>query len=194
MSIFDNIKTVDQNNNIVFNQWIEWAHFLVPNKPDWLREIIRNLNAFLGHCLDCSALDGCYFVEHNMPKMPLHERCDCYKKNLDLLKVKNNVNSECDIRKFTEYIFKDVTGSKGKNQIFYDLGYNIKDSNYLKEEFCKQAVKEYLSGNYLLKNLDRRGQRVAIPINLKNKNFYSGWMICPNGKIKNNTPFGGWIK
>jgi len=23
---------------------------------------------------------------------------------------------------------------------------------------------------------------------------YNGWILCPEGKIKNTTPFGGWIK
>ena len=23
---------------------------------------------------------------------------------------------------------------------------------------------------------------------------YTGWMLYPEGKIKNTTPFGGWIK
>lgn len=26
------------------------------------------------------------------------------------------------------------------------------------------------------------------------QSFYTGWMIYPNGIIKNTTPFGGWIK
>ena len=67
-------------------------------------------------------------------------------------------------------------------------------SEYLKNEYCKQALEQYLSGNYKLKNLDRRGQRLAIPINLRGTVFYSGWMLCPEGKIKNTTPFGGWVK
>ena len=39
-----------------------------------------------------------------------------------------------------------------------------------------------------------RGQRLAILINLKGTMFYSGWMLYPEGKIKNTTPFGGWIR
>ena len=35
---------------------------------------------------------------------------------------------------------------------------------------------------------------MAIPTTLKGTTFYSGWMLCPEGKIKNTTPFGGWIK
>lgn len=147
-----------------------------------------------GHCMNCSALDGCYFVEGNMPLQPLHEHCDCDKIVISYSKVKNVATAECDIRKITEYVFKDSDISKGKNELFFKFGYDINDSLYLQYEFCKQALNQYLSGNYVLKNLDRMGQRLAIPIRLNTTFFYSGWLLCPEGKIKNTTPFGGWIK
>ena len=59
MNTFDNLVQVDIDGAIVYNQWIEWDHFLVPNKPDWLRDLIRNVIALFGHCMTCSALDGC---------------------------------------------------------------------------------------------------------------------------------------
>lgn len=74
------------------------------------------------------------------------------------------------------------------------MGFDINDSQYLRNEYCKQALKQYLLGNYVLKNLDKRGQRLAIPITLNETTFYSGWMLYPEGKIKKTTPFGGWIK
>ena len=79
--------------------------------------------------------------------------------------------AECDLRKFTEYIFTDSKKSKGKLAIFESLGYNKNDSNILKEEYEKQALNEYLSGNYTLKDLDKNGQRLAIAISLKGKRF-----------------------
>lgn len=194
MSIFDNLIQIGENGEIVYNQWIEWDHFLIPNKPEWLREILRNIMALFGHCMNCSALDGCYLVKRNMPAQPLHENCDCRKKDISYSKVKNNATAECDIRKFTEYVFRNNKDSKGKNKIFYDLGFDINDSSYLQNEYCKQALNQYLLGNYVLKNLDKRGQRLAIPTSLNGTTFYSGWMLCPEGKIKNTTPFGGWIK
>lgn len=194
MSIFDNLIQIGENGKIVNNQWIEWDHFLIPNKPEWHREILRNTMALFGHCMNCSALDGCYLVKRNMPEQPLHENCDCRGKDISYSKVKNNATAECDIRKFTEYVFRNSKDSKGKNKIFHDLGFDINDSSYLQNEYCKQALNQYLLGNYVLKNLDKRGQRLAIPTNLNGTTFYSGWMLCPEGKIKNTTPFGGWIK
>lgn len=194
MSVFSDLIFIEKDGNIKYNQWVEWQHFLIPNKPEWLREIIRNILALLGHCMSCSALAGCYFVRKNMPYQPIHERCDCTNNNIIFTTVKNNAEANCDIRKFTEYIFKSSESSKGKNKIFYDLGFDLKDSVYLQNEFCYQALNQYLSGNYILKNLDIRGQRLAIPINLSGVVFYSGWLLCPEGKIKNTTPFGGWVK
>lgn len=194
MGVFDDLIQIGEDGEIIFNQWVEWNHFGIPNKPEWFRDILRNVISIFGHCMNCSALDGCYFVSRNMPKQPSHESCDCNKKEITYSKVKNKAKSECDIRKFTEYVFKDTTGSKGKNKIFYKLGYDIESSEYLQNEFCRQAIEQYLLGKYILKNLDKRGQRLAIQINLKGTIFYSGWMLCPEGKLKNTTPFGGWIK
>lgn len=194
MSIFDDLIQVGENGEFVYNQWTEWDHFLIPNKLEWLRVILRNIMALLGHCMNCSSLDGCYLVKRNMPEQPLHENCDCCKKGISYSKVKNNATAECDIKKFTEYVFRNMKDSKGKSKIFYDLGFDINDSQYLQNEYCKQALNQYLLGNYVLKNLDKRGQRLAIPISLNGITFYSGWMLYPEGEIKNTTPFGGWIK
>lgn len=194
MGVFNGLVQIDKNGNVFYDQWVEWDHFWVPNKPEWLREIFRNILAILGHCMNCSALDGCYFIDNNKPDQPLHQHCDCQKKIISYLEVKTKATASCDIRKFTEYVFKNDYKSKGKNKIFYDLGYNLNDAEFLQNEFCKQALNQYLKGNYKLKNLDRNGQRLAIVITLNGKIFYSGWLLCPEGKIKNITPFGGWVK
>ena len=189
MSIFENFEMVD--NQIVNNKWIEWYHFGIPNELGSWRKIAIISFAIFGHCRICTNLDGCYFVERNMPPQPLHERCDCSKLNKNITNVKSSIHAECDIRKFTDYIF---SGNKGKKSIFESWGYNIKDSAKLKKEIETQAEKQYAIGNYKLKNLDKQGQRVAIEINLKDNIFNSGWMIYPEGYLKNTTPFGGWVK
>lgn len=194
MNMFDDLIQIDKEGNVLYNQWIEWDHFMIPNSLDWLRQILRNLYALLGHCLICTALDGCYFVKRVMPQRPVHENCDCNEKLIAYSKVRKRAKAECDIKKFTEYVFKNNKDSKGKNKIFYDLGYTINDSKYLQREFCRQALEQYLLGNYKLKLLDRRGQRIAIPTTLNNETFYSGWMLYPEGEIRNTTPFGGWMK
>lgn len=192
MGILDDIIQIEKNGAVIYNQWIEWVHFGVPNKPKWLRGIIRCLLAILGHCMVCSAMDGCFLVTNKMPTLPQHIRCDCKKKDISFYKVKMSANAECDIRKFTEYIFNKTKQANGKKEIFIKMGYNIKDSIFLQQEFCNQALHNYLIGNYNLKNLDTHGLRLAIPICLKDKKFLSGWLLYPEGEIKNTTPFGGW--
>ena len=191
MNVFDQLIDVDKKGNITYNRWIEWDHIGIPNQSQIVRDIARILLALQFHCLTCTALDGCYFVDNNKPEYPQHERCDCKIISIDKSTLTRKANAYCDIRKFTEYVFSNQ--SKGKNQIFYNLGFSKQDSQHLQTEYCKQALKNYLNGNYLLKNLDMHGQRIAIPITLKGKTFYSGWMICPEGKIQNITPFGGKI-
>ena len=190
--MFGDIKEV--NGKIVYNQWIEWEHIEVPNKPKEYREIVRFVLSLLGHCMNCTALDGCYLVENNMPKVPLHERCDCKKIKISLRTVQARAKAECPIEKFTNYVFTDEIKSKGKKSIFESLGFSSKDSEKLKFEMEKQSLNNYLLGNYLLKNLDNNGQRLAIPITLSKKAFYTGWILEPEGKIRNTTPFGGWVK
>ena len=189
--MFEEIKELD--GQIVVNQWIEWDHIGVPNYPKEYREICRAILSLTGHCVSCTALDGCYFIERNMPAYPLHNFCDCKKIKTSIYKVKRNAKAECPISKFTDYIFTDDIKSKGKKKIFELLGYGKSDSEILKKELENQALKEYLSGNYLLKNLDGNGQRVSIPVFLAGKGFYTGWILEPEGHIRNTTPFVGWV-
>lgn len=69
--------------------------------------------------------------------------------------------------------------------------YSIDNANDLLEIFKVQALKEYLNGHYILKSLDKNGQRIAVTIKLKNIEFYSGWIVEPEGRIRNATSFGG---
>lgn len=148
----------------------------------------------LNHCLICTGLDGCYFCENIMPEFPQHSKCDCKKKRIQGVKVKNLANVYCDVNKFLKYVFSDKGKSCGKKDLFESFGYNIYDSYSLKQEYEKQAIEKYLDAEYILKNLDFCGQRIAIEINLKGNMFLSGWIVEPEGKIRNTTPFGGWIK
>lgn len=193
MSIFKDVVVFDSGGlDDSYRGWIEWFHSYIPKEPEWLRTIIRALLMLMKHCLKCSALNGCYLLNIKRPKQPLHERCHCMRLKINVDDVKTNASSECAIEKFTKYIFGN--NSKGKNQIFYKMGFSIDDSEYLQKQYCEQALNSYLRGQYELRELDIWGQRLAIPINLNGVYFYSGCMLCPEGKIKNTTPFGGWIE
>ena len=145
-------------------------------------------------------LSGCYFVKNKLPKKKaegnglLHPNCDC--KLLNIQKPTNQVIADCNITKFTDYIFGEKYANNGKINLFKDLGFNKEDSEYLKQEFDSQARECYLNGDYELGVLNEHGQRINITIKLKSKtrksiNLVTGWMIRPLGKITCNTPIGG---
>lgn len=189
MSVFENFEIV--NNEIVENKWGEWYHFGIPNEENIWREAARIAMLIFGHCLVCTKLDGCYFVKRKMPELPQHPKCDCSTLKKNIHEVKLKVSAECDVRKFTDYIFAN---GNAKGNLFESWGFNISNSEELKKEIETQAKKQYSIGNYVLKNLDKHGQRIAVETNLKGNIFYSGWLVCPEGKLKNTTPFGGWVK
>ncbi len=70
MGVLDQIVQVGDQVEMTNNNWIGWDHFLIPNKPKWLRDILRNIM---------------------------------------FLMIRRN--------------------QKKKNKIFYDVGYNIDDSD-----------------------------------------------------------------
>lgn len=175
MSIFDNLITLDKKGQISYSNWIEWMHVSM---------------GFM-HCKTCLALDKCWFDKHNMPELPQHEKCHCRAIRI----AKPNaylINAECDIRKFTDYIFSDKYAWNGKRELFESLGFDKNESQYLKDEFEAQAAKNYSEGNYKLNKLDEQGQRINIEIKMNKNNreieFISGWMVKLKGRITNNTP------
>ena len=140
------------------------------------------------------------FLYYKIPKKKaegnglLHPNCDC--KLLNIKKPTNEVVADCNITKFTDYIFGEKYVSNGKMELFKKLGFNKEDSEYLKQEFDKQAKESYLNGDYELGRLNEHGQRINITIKLKSKtrdsvSLVTGWMIRPLGKITCNTPVGG---
>lgn len=194
MGVFDNFTEID---GIIFdNSWIEWQHILIPNKENWFRTLMRSIMAAFGHCLTCTALDGCYFLNSKSPRKEasdsdglLHPRCHCTTKSISYEKVKQYSFAELNLDKITKYIFGD--NSKGKRELFESWGFTIKDSDLIKDKICLGAKENYLKGNYVLKKLDKFGQRLAIPVTLSSYTFYSGWMLHPEGRLVNTTPFGG---
>ena len=150
-----------------------------------------------GDSLSGLFLVGCWFIDKGKPALPQHPYCHCTTDPIPFSSVMDSAKAECDIRKFSEYIFSlDMKKSKGKKVLFESWGYSILDSERLKNAFERQALEKYVLGKYVLGNLDEEGQRINIEIELKRKDsnvsvtFISGWMVYPNGKIKLTTPYG----
>ena len=176
MGVLDDLIKVDENGIVKFAGWVEWKH----------------ISAGLLHCPVCLALDKCWFNNILKPALPQHEKCHCAALSISRPIANVNTKAECDLGKFTNYIFSDKHAWNGKRDLFHILGFTIDDSEYLKEEYEKQAVQEYCNSNYKLAKLDMQGQRINIEIkferNCRNIIFESGWMVRPEGTITNNTP------
>ncbi len=111
------------------------------------------------------------------------------------------ITVDVNVRKFSEYIFKDGT-DHGKDVVFKNLGYGAESSDDLVKLYQEQAAKKFANGDYTLGKLDDYGQRINIEIELPgignaagNTSYLkSGWMILEDGSIKLNTPFTGFTK
>ena len=143
-------------------------------------------------------LDGCWFQKEKAPPCPHHPYCHCTLDPIPYAMVLMNATSYSDHRKFDPYLFDPENMYRhGKNRAFESWGYSVSDPIWLKNEIEKQALKKYLSGDYTLGKLDKRGQRINIRVTIPRKDgsvsvsFITGWMIMPNGKLKLNTPYGG---
>ena len=166
-----------------------------PQLPHWIEW--KHISKGRTHCPTCLRLDGCWFKEDNKPKLPHHAFCHCTAFPLPLSQVLNNTTSQCDIRKFSEYIFNPKYDANGKRALYEGWGYSIRDSETLKKAFEEKALEKYMDGQYVLGRLNEQGQRISITIELERKDrpgtvqIITGWMVYPDGHIRLTTPLGG---
>lgn len=157
-----------------------------------------DLNTFGGEakqvgrtCEYCVALNNCVFYYLVLPTN-IHEKCKCIYIN----SYHNNFSGIMDINKITKYLFVN----ENKKKIFESFGYTIEDSVFLQQSIVECAEKNYAEGRYILKTLDKYGQRIGIETEIYDKvkkqpvKFYSGWIVYSNCQLKNTTPFAGWVK
>ena len=169
--------------------WVKWVH--PGSSPANTNEERKILALGVGsHCGRCLNLNGGCFVVGKCPELPLHPNCHCYTVDVPSIAV----SVECPIIKFTNYLF-DPQKSNGKTTLFEDWGYTINDSEYLQQELERQATIAYQCGEYKIGELNQYGQRINIRIILTTPNgqvvsFMSGWMVYPDGRLVNATPYG----
>ncbi len=177
--------------------WAKWYHKGIPDGPALSRAAVRATAKLLGHCLKCTALSGCYFINgsNTFPKHPHHNYCHCEKQNI----CPNSVIADCKIEKFTRYIFSEKHIKNGKKYTFeHTFGYTVNDSAKLKAELDRQAKEKYMVGDYVLGELkELYGQFITIEVELYTPKrgpviMKTGWQVYPNGLITCNTPYGGW--
>ncbi len=152
---------------------------------------MRFIALLFGHCLDCTSLSGCYFMQSNMPRYPLHDFCDCKQQQILHPKAHHDAFAYCPIEKITKYA---PTETNGKFENFRSMGFTKEDGGYIKYLLEELALEKYIKGEYELKDLDHYGQRISIVIELNGKKFITGWMVHPLGYIQNTTHFRSWVK
>lgn len=145
---------------------------------------------------DCDKFDGCFFIVKSMPRYPQHANCRCLLKKIDKPIPYKTANADCDVRKFSEYIFAE-SQSNGKKALFENWGYSKKDSELLKDFFISQALKKYCAGDYKFSGTNDFCAKIEIIIELPVKNgkirsIKSGWCLLKNGELKLSTPFSGF--
>lgn len=174
------------------SSWVQWVHegsIPAETSAEKSENVLKGETS--KHCAMCLNLNGCCFVVDKCPPQPLHPNCHCQTVNISSIIAQ----AQCPIEKFTKYTFVPSL-IDDKKQLFELWGYDIMDSEYLKQEFERQAKLAYSVGDYELGLLDDFGQRINIKTTLKKKNkneyitFSSGWMVYPNGKISLTTPYG----
>jgi len=86
------------------SRWVRWIHEgFRPAYTDKEKKDNRVLSDEMlrKHCSICLNINGCCFPENNMPKYLLHPHCHCFIVQVYDLTVR----AECDIAKFSDYIF-----------------------------------------------------------------------------------------
>lgn len=185
----------DASNVMQSNDWVQWIHEGTnPATTNAEKTMNIALSVLISgkHCAKCMNINGCCFPRNNMPEYPLHPNCHCKIEPIDRIWA----IAECSIDKFEKYIF-DPISNLGKKDLFESWGYAKIDSQWLKQEFERQAKEKYESGNFTLSKSDDYGQRIDIEIELPRKDkigtvkLISGWMVYPNGRIQLTTPYAG---
>ena len=173
--------------------WIKFVHEgLLPAYTSDQKANNIFLSKISNHCSICRNINGCCFPKNNMPEYPLHPNCHCFLVDI----AKPQITAVCSADKFEGYIFAPKHFKNGKIHLFKDWGFDIIDTYYLIKELTRQAEEKYSSGDFVLGKLNEYGQRITVVVELERKdgkgkvNFGTGWMVYPDGNIKNTTPYG----
>lgn len=165
------------------------------------------------HCVKCVAVNQCWFKNERGKKPETmnyslddivdglskgltlglyHYRCHCKE-----IPIQPNDISEIQmIVPFgkTQYLYESKSGwleAMGYHNGEYDAFVNV---------LLQKTKEAYFYGKYLIQNISRYGCKINIFVDIPGANEKEGktyklktnYMVFPNGKIKMNTPIGGW--
>ena len=138
-------------------------------------------------CPLCVALNNTIFLSNNMPNYR-HPNCKCVYNEVYL----DRVSIEFKTKKLTDYLFNDVN----KYAMMRSMGYDVEDIPLIYAKIYDNVAREFLKGNYKIKNLDNHGQRMGVFFTLEGKKHsngklykcHTGCVAYPNGKLRVTTP------
>ena len=162
------------------------------------------------HCWKCVTVNQCWFKNETNKKplefnysnndLPIkeqglyHPNCHCQKINIfpptedqvELIITEAKIN----------YLFTKKLG-----WVEY-MGYNETNKEQFLNILISKTKEAYITGNYYLVNHTNYGFKINLKISipgLNNKqneifNIETNYMVFPKGKLKMNTPLGGWQK
>ncbi len=142
-------------------------------------------------CALCVALNRTVFKNDNKPDYT-HPYCKCEQ----IPTAPPEPTLDFPMRKITDYLFVKKRG------LMYSMGYSEEDAKEVYQMIATNAKEQFKQGKYFLNALDNHGQKVNILLAFPGKRekeghvywIKTGWTVYPNGKLHQNTPFGGWAK
>lgn len=216
MSIFDDLR---EKFKVDLSEWIQ----VVDPRSKWTMNDFEKTGVVGGmvkpHCIRCTTYNYCWFKneEGKKPKpfgyekyssivlsklkdiMGLyHPRCHCEEQPIDSPKEKDVSIIKLDEKMV--YLFND------KANWLLSMGYSREDSGEVFKLIETLSKKSYSEGNYIIdpppEDKIQYGFRIKIFIDFPGKRIKEGriykiissYIVYPFGKLRNNTPIGGWAK
>ena len=167
------------------------------------------------HCVKCVAVNKCLFKDENGNK-PKHEGF----ADIDLFEIISKglwlglYHFKCHCKEIPAEISGpntiDLIIPEGKIDYLFRskkdwinaMGYKENDYINFVNILLSKTKEAYFYGKYYIENITKYGCKINLLIDIPGKNEKQGknykiitnYMIFPNGKLKMNTPIGGWQK
>lgn len=215
MNIFD---TIQKDILARFSSWIQVnddnTHWTIEDfsyETGVIEEVVKP------HCVKCVAVNQCWFKneekkkpevfnysKYSFDEIPFlkrglyHPNCHC--KEIGINSPHEEKIKIIELDKKMKYAIKDKLG------MFEAFGYSRKDEREIAGVIEQLSKQNFCLGNYqkveITPDMIRFGFKINIPINFPGKGqkrnerypLKSCYMIFTKGKLKNNTPIGGWAK
>ncbi len=167
------------------------------------------------HCVTCTIVNKCWFKDEKdkkpdefdyskYPEIPLEKRGlyhpNCHDLKIPISVPMSNKIEIFDLERRMDYLFLD------KKVWLNSMGYKEEDKKEVLELLEKLSKVAYCQGNYKnnppVEEKKKYGFRIRLNLHFPGKReklgriyeITSSYIVYPNGKLKNNTPIGGWKK